>query len=61
MATIHPHPAMLHKPQQVDAFQRRHGLLIVLSTDGPIAIPALHLRQQRPAIAQPSGFSGDAA
>lgn len=44
MATIHPHPAMLQKPHQIEAFQLKHGLLIVLGNTGPIAIPALHYR-----------------
>lgn len=61
MATITPHPTLLQSPSNIAAFQRRHGLLIVLGNTGPIAIPALHLRAQRTAIAQPSGFSGDAA
>jgi hypothetical protein len=61
MATIHPHPTMLHNPQQVAAFQSRTGLLIVIGTDGPIAIPALHLRTQRHNTVLPSGYSGDAA
>lgn len=61
MATIYPHPAMLHKPQQIEAFQRRYGLLIVLGNTGPIAIPALHLRTPRTTATQPANYGGDAA
>ncbi len=58
MATIHPHPAILHSPIKIDAFQRRYGLLIVLGATGPQAIPAIHLRPQ---AATRAPHQGDAA
>ena len=62
MATIYPHPTLLQSPSHIQAFEQRHGLLIVLGNTGPIAIPALHLRPAaRPAPAAAGWTGGDAA
>lgn len=61
MATIHPHPTLLQSPSHIHAFEQRHGLLVVLGSRGPIAIPALHYRL-RTSTAQPAIHTGgDAA
>lgn len=61
MASIIPHPTLLQSPSHIDAFQRRHGMLIVLGNTGPIAIPAIHHRlPQRTTVAN-EWHGGDAA
>lgn len=61
MAPIIPHPTLLQSPSHIQAFQHRHGVLIVLSARGPMVIPALHLRAPRIAIPLSGTFGGDAA
>jgi len=61
MASIIPHPTLLQSPSHIASFQHRHGLLIVLGTNHPIAIPALHLRQPSRQPLPSTGYTGPEA
>ncbi len=63
MATILIHPTLACSPCQAEAFQARHGLLMVISGNVVKAIPALHYRTppQRQHAQRTDWTGGDAA
>lgn len=59
MATILIHPTLACSPCQAEAFQARHGLLMVISGNVVKAVPALHYRTPPTAPTRPAhGLDG---